>query len=240
VSKKKRKKPIIAYVPDNLLEMKPVAAEDKVQFQCTRCGECCRHVKDGVMLDVLDAFRLTRYLRKTGDVNEIEDVLLKYAHAQYIAEGVKLPIFLLNTTGKDDRCVFLKDNRCTVQNEKPRACRLYPFGATPDDAGGYDFSIVSQKPHHFRGRTVRVGDWMEENLTAEDNAYMEMDIEALKQLAPALKVEDKSGEDFALSMTLFLRYFNYDLDKPFIEQFARNMASLHTALSKGCGVEHGV
>ena len=111
MSKKKRGKPRIAYVPDDLSKMRTVVAEDKVQFQCTRCGECCRHVKNGIMVDAFDAFRLTQHLRGTEGVNEIEDVLSKYAHAEYISDGVRLPIFLMNTTGKDDACVFLKDNR---------------------------------------------------------------------------------------------------------------------------------
>ena len=237
--RKRRNKQVIAYVSDDLNKMKSVDAGDKVQFQCTRCGECCRHVKDGVMLETLDVFRLAQHLHQAGDIEGIEDVLNDYAHPLNIVEGVTFPIFLLNTKGKDDACVFLKDNRCIAQNAKPKTCRLYPFGATPDDNGGYDFSIVSQKPHHFRGRTVNVGDWMDTNFTEEDRAFMAADMCELQRIIPYINAQSAAGnDDFVLKMVMFFRYINYVLAEPFMPQFERNMASLYTALSKGvraCG-----
>lgn len=43
----------------NLVKLKP---KDNVPFKCIGCGECCKHVKEQVPVETLDAFRITRYL----------------------------------------------------------------------------------------------------------------------------------------------------------------------------------
>ena len=32
-----------------------VHAKDCVDYQCRRCGQCCRHIKDSLMVESLDA-----------------------------------------------------------------------------------------------------------------------------------------------------------------------------------------
>ena len=43
----------------NLVKLKP---KDNVPFKCIGCGECCKHVKEQVPVETLDAFRIARYL----------------------------------------------------------------------------------------------------------------------------------------------------------------------------------
>ena len=38
----------------NLVKLKP---KDNVPFKCIGCGECCKHVKEQVPVETLDAFR---------------------------------------------------------------------------------------------------------------------------------------------------------------------------------------
>ena len=40
------------------LKAKPVRSKDWVDFRCQRCGACCRHLTDKVMVEGLDGFRL--------------------------------------------------------------------------------------------------------------------------------------------------------------------------------------
>ena len=44
-----------------------VHAKDCVDYQCRRCGQCCRHIKDSLMVESLDAYRLANYLRGCVD-----------------------------------------------------------------------------------------------------------------------------------------------------------------------------
>jgi Fe-S-cluster containining protein len=235
--KKISQKRHVPYVPDDLSKVRFVDANDNIGFHCSRCGDCCRHVKDGVMLETLDAFRLAKLLRGSSEtVKSIEDVLTGYAHPMHLLEDVSFPVFLMNTTDSSDKCVFLRDRRCTVQDAKPRACRLYPFGAGPTRHREFEYAVVSQKPHHFKGAAVRVGDWMDANMTSEDRAFVIEDTEASAQLIPLIRAQETAGMGaYALNMLLFFKYFNYDLDEPFMPQFTRNMASLRTALVRGAG-----
>lgn len=36
-------------------------------FHCSLCGDCCRNVKDAVVCESLDVFRLSRYFTQTGN-----------------------------------------------------------------------------------------------------------------------------------------------------------------------------
>ena len=48
------------------MKAKTVRSKDWVDFRCQRCGACCRHLTEKVMVESLDAYRLVRYLREHG------------------------------------------------------------------------------------------------------------------------------------------------------------------------------
>ena len=106
---------------------KQVELSDRVRFRCTRCGDCCRHVEGVVVVESLDAYKLAKHLGIT-----ISDFFTDYTEPYYL-EDTQYPIFMLKTTGKDKSCIFLKGNRCTVQDVKPRTCRMYPFWIGPGE-----------------------------------------------------------------------------------------------------------
>jgi Fe-S-cluster containining protein len=220
---------------DNLLKAKLVSPDDTVQFRCTRCGSCCRRVKDGVVLESLDIYRLAKLLRQSINPDYgTDDVILEYAHIAMLAKSL-YPIFLLNTTSENDSCVFLKNGRCSVQDAKPRACRLYPFSATPNDnRDGYEYYIVSQKPHHFKGSFVRVGDWIDENFTAEEREFVLLDVKFALEQAQILRELHNAGidQDTVLTQLLLFKYCLYNLDEPFNPQFQRNNRLLTKNLQK--------
>ena len=57
-------------------ELRPVRLKDRVPFRCQLCGKCCRNVKNAIMLEPLDIYRLSRHLRAQGrQVDGTEDVL---------------------------------------------------------------------------------------------------------------------------------------------------------------------
>ena len=117
-----------------------VMPDDYFQFNCSRCGGCCRKVKDSIMVESLDLYRLARFLKM-----EMSDIILQYTDTTFLAWG--FPVFMLKTTPPADACIFLKESRCSVQNAKPRACRLYPLGVGPDEdnPGTWLNFIVSKK-----------------------------------------------------------------------------------------------
>lgn len=111
-----------------------VKPEETFKFTCTLCGECCRNVKNSIMLEPLDVYRLARFLGV-----EMGDVLLKYTETSFLSWW--FPIFLLKTKFSSESCCFLKSSRCTVQTAKPRACRLYPLGIGPENTPYHNWPV---------------------------------------------------------------------------------------------------
>ena len=75
-------------------EAKPVRDKDWINFRCQLCGQCCRNLEDSVMVESLDAYRITKYLRDHGRPElEISNFFEEYT-AVRILEG-KLPIMTM-------------------------------------------------------------------------------------------------------------------------------------------------
>ena len=209
---------------------KPLSLKDQVSFQCRLCGDCCRGLEGQLMLEPPDAYRLGRHLRASGAVAEIEDVYAKYAHVSMLAEGI--PIFLMNTVGADHACVFLKENRCSVYAARPRACRMYPLSAAPGKLGTplRYYQCLDVHSGHFSNGTLCVGDWMKRNLNAEDRAFLAMEADYVTRLGLCLHRAGPARQQEWLFSILFYRYYNYDLEQPFLAQYERNHKELLSRL----------
>lgn len=208
---------------------KEVTLSDRVRFRCMRCGKCCRHVLQTVVIEPLDVFHLAKFLRCS--IAEFYD---KYTDMFLIDEKTAFPVFALKTIGQDNACIFLKGSKCTVQEAKPRTCRLYPFWVHPTE-DGFSYHYTTERSHHPRGSVVRVKDWMRENFSEEDKAAMREDEKAIPRIAQLLKQLqpiDKETQDFVLSRILYFRHFAFDTNKPFLPQLMKNYSGLIAALEQ--------
>lgn len=89
--------------------------QDGLRFQCTGCGKCCTGTPGYVFLSHSDVERLKERFQC-----ETEDFLqrfTRYVDGQYA---------LLDRPGSYD-CIFLKDNKCTVYENRPTQCRTFPW-----------------------------------------------------------------------------------------------------------------
>lgn len=213
-----------------LMKMVPVAPKEHFPFQCRQCGECCRHVKESVPLESLDAFRLARYLRDRGEpIQCMDDVLAKYAIPVLLHESGYM-VFMLSTVGPDDACIFLKDNKCTIHAAKPRACRTYPISVGPAMSGGFEAYLSMEQTHHFNGPQQSVRKWVQKRCLRQDYDFWETDVGSVREIARLLgqlSLEQKKG---ALLQFLRYKYSEFDLDRPFTEQFKINNQKLLEAL----------
>ena len=105
------------------------------RYSCHACGDCCRDFT--VQLRPEDVERLERqgYAATLG-----EPVSIEYRGVHFLRQK------------PDGACIFLEaDGRCRVHadhgfNEKPIACRMFPFNLAPDGRGphaGLNFACVS-------------------------------------------------------------------------------------------------
>ena len=97
----------------------------KGQFNCRRCGACCR-IKDGIV-------------RVSEDEIARIAVFLGIAEADFIANETELSPdrkSLVLKSLPDGTCAYLTpDNLCRINPVKPDKCRTFPFAWTnPDSA----------------------------------------------------------------------------------------------------------
>lgn len=197
---------------------KKVELTDRVRFRCKRCAECCKNVKGAVAIEVKDAYYISKFLNIS--VSEFYD---KYTR-MFLLEDVGFPIFALETTGKDNSCIFLNGKRCSVQSVKPRTCKMYPFWVFPDDNDNFEYNFSTERRHHPNGSLVRVKDWMRDYLSGEDKEYLIEERKSIAGIAPIFNILNSipGNNETLLRLVLTIRYFMYEHDEPFYQQFCRN------------------
>ena len=209
-----------------------VTPSTKIRFKCTGCGDCCRHVKETVPVDSQDAFYLTKHLRDLGmDIYCVDQFLEQYAEPALL-DKCGIFVYILKSVGEDNPCVFLKDNRCYVQEVKPLACKLYPFMVDPNESGNFRYLYSRERTHHFRGPAVETRSWMKKNFPQESRAFMQAEYTQAGPIAAQLRNIPEHRKTEALLHFHRLRYSELILDKPFLEQFQRNQEKLIAILSR--------
>ena len=119
-----------------------------VRFRCVKCGICCGDTKEK-----------TRH------------VLLLKAEAEQVSKATSrlTSEFATKIEGKEPygyemkkrengKCVFLKNDRCTIYQVRPLICRFYPFELNSCD-GKYSFRFTEECPGIGKGRVLGEGDF---------------------------------------------------------------------------------
>lgn len=234
-SKKKRKQQKAEFA--FLRHLKPIQPDDTFSFSCSQCADCCTKVKESVAFETIDFFKLSRYLKNTGAaVWSIEGIMNEYVTIVPLTD-FWYPMFFINTVEPSDTCIFLKDKKCSIHNAKPRTCRMYPLTIDPSKDGEYKHYIITERKHHFTGQGISVTKWMTANIDSEDREFTAFEFEVAPVIGYLLKKINAAGTDIdhALTHLLYFKYLNFDVDKPFMAQYSRNMESLIEVLGKMTG-----
>jgi Fe-S-cluster containining protein len=112
-----------------------------VRFQCVKCGICCGDTKEK-----------TRH------------ILLLKTEADQIATATSQPTSQFTAKIKDKapysyemkkteegKCIFLKNNRCTIYSARPLICKFYPFELKITHSGKHTFLYTSECPGINKG-----------------------------------------------------------------------------------------
>lgn len=202
-----------------------VHTKDVVNYQCSKCGQCCRHIENSVMVESLDAYRLAKYLRdRDPSISTIDEMLTRYCEPMPLTDTC-FPIFTLKTTGPDDSCIFLKNGLCSIYEARPRTCRLYPFSVGPGERG-HDFEYClcfdSNQQYHFSGGKVSVKDWFYHNFPRLDKEYLKQEYASIAEIGKRMRSIDPMLDKQVVFQVMFYRYYNFDLDAPFLTQYEQN------------------
>ncbi len=122
-------------------------AFEDIKFKCQRCGSCCHHKRPREFDDLVPLERLQEFCEKSNliyltekDIKSIGrrtglppskfvDTLYEYDGNYVRVEDAGRKVILdfpVMKSKEDTTCVFY-DEGCTVYQERPRACRLFPF-----------------------------------------------------------------------------------------------------------------
>lgn len=211
----------------NGLPIQEVRMEERVTYHCTCCGDCCRNIENAVMLDGYDLYRLAQHFKLP-----IMQVINRYATPMSLDES-GYPMFVLNTTGSDAACVFLKNNRCTVQAAKPRTCRLYPLTAGPGKgAVPLRYYLCLEKPHHFEAGEIQVDKWLNDCFGNKDRRFLQTEYTYIPEIAASYRMLTEERKTMARTQILFFRYFNFNPKHPFTPQYEENNVELLHSLMR--------
>lgn len=217
---------------DAVLKMVPVQSSEHIPFRCIGCSKCCRHVRQSVPLESLDLFKLAQYLKKQGvPIGCTDDIIERFTEPAMLDECGYFALFL-KVSGPDDACIFLKDNRCSIHTVKPRACRMYPFAADPQEDGSFKPILSTEYEHHFTGSKVHVKTWMKKYFTVEDQEFLRLDMGAATEIARLLRRIPEAQKTTAVFHFLRYKYSDFDLEQPFLDQYRRNTHKLLAVLHR--------
>ena len=79
---------------------------------------------------------------------------------------------------------------------------------------------------HFSDGKILVKDWMYQNFSREDREFLTAESGNL------LKAMSTDGRKENLFQILYYRYYNYDLDQPFMPQYKENTEELKRILQE--------
>ena len=204
--------------------MHSVQREELIDFRCVRCGACCKHIRLCVLLSSYDVFVLAKYfMSAVGADNAIAHVCENYTDTVMLTE--LYPILTLRTQGEEDACIFLSENQCSVHAARPRVCRLYPLAAEPvfEDTM-FQYHLCTDQPHHFKDGMIRVKEWVRNNFRTKEQATVIQELKHTVMIHKALEKASPDSINRMLPVMIYYLYFNYDLYKPFFEQYERNCA----------------
>lgn len=192
-------------------DMIPVGLDDILEFECSAdvpCfNDCCRDLNQ--ILTPYDILRLKNRLCLTS-----ADFLRTYTSLHH-GPGSGLPIITFKpdpSTGH--ACPFVSPDGCTVYEDRPGSCRLYPLAravARSRETGRLtEYYALIEEPHcrgAESGRKIRIRDWIDSQEVTVYNRMNDrmMEIISLKNRIRPGQLDGAEADRFTMAC--------YDLDR---------------------------
>ena len=177
------------------------------QFNCApgvSCfTNCCQDIT--IVLTPYDVLRLKNSLNiSSGDFLEKHTIILP-------KKGHLIPLVILKMNESDKKCPFVTQDGCTVYEDRPWPCRLYPLDINDD--GTYslitDSSTCLGLEEH---ETKKISEWLKDQKIAP---YEEMN-EYLTSLTLQLQSQKMDIENPQIQQMVVMALYNIDKFKEFV------------------------
>jgi Fe-S-cluster containining protein len=182
-------------------------SEHRFNFDCSAGLECftrcCGDVT--ILLTPYDILRLKRALGlSSGDFLDRYTLIMP-------REDRLIPMVLLKMGEDDKRCPFVRQDGCSVYEDRPWPCRVFPLDMNSDGT----FRIIAEKAL-CRGlnseRTLRISDWLIEQGVP---VYDEMNA-MFSSLTTQLIAEDLDIDNPKIKQMVFMALYNLDKFRAFV------------------------
>lgn len=184
-----------------------MAPEHLFEFDChpgVPCfTQCCQDVT--IVLTPYDVLRLKNRLKlSSGDFLDKHTIVIPKA-------GHLIPMVVLKMKDEDTRCPFVMEQGCTVYEDRPWPCRMYPLNTDGDGT----FHLITSS-HRCRGlqqkNQWKIGDWLEgQGITP----YEEMN-ELLSTVTIPLQIHEPQIESPQIAKMIFMSLYNLDKFREFV------------------------
>jgi len=204
------------------------AIDDKFKFSChpgVPCfGKCCANIN--IFLTPYDVLRM----KKAKGISS-SDFLREYTIPLSMGEN-QLPLVLLKMNEDNEkRCPFVSDDgMCTIYNDRPWACRMYPIGLASSKTGtgdeGEEFCFIVDESDTLckgfeEGNETTIAEWMSGQDVGEYNkksaSYMQLTLHPHLQEKKVLE-EGKIQMFFTACYDLD-SFRNIILESTFVDRF---------------------
>ncbi|MEE4351235.1 MAG: YkgJ family cysteine cluster protein [Desulfatiglans sp.] len=192
-------------------------ASDSFRFQCHKGIECFTKCCAALQL-VLSPYDIIRMKKR---LNMPSQEFLEHYTITKMDDHKRFPMVYLKMSPDDNkRCPFVSPNGCTIYEDRPGACRIYPLGrATAKPEGGRnntieDFFVVEEA--HCLGfkeeKEWSIDEWMKNEGLKE---YNEMNDHWLDILASGKSLGQNEDVPRKIQM-FFMASYNLDRFRDFI------------------------
>jgi Fe-S-cluster containining protein len=167
----------VQQLPEPIRRQRQLEPQERFSFACHSSlpcfNRCCADVT--IMLTPVDVVRLARRLGMRTD-----EFLDRHTLTP-VAKDVQLPVVVLRMNDDEaKRCPFVGEHGCTVYEDRPWACRMYPVGmAVPPARAGVDpepvFVLFEDDFCFGRGeqRSWTVAEWREDQQLEERDRLLD-------------------------------------------------------------------
>jgi len=202
-----------------------LSPQDTFRFECgphVQCfTECCAKLE--LRITPYDVLRLKRRLdMSSGDFLESYTTMKTDA-----AHG--FPEFVLKMdSANENRCPFVRPKGCSLYEDRPGACRMYPLGrastSDPVDGSRREF-YFTVKEDHCRGfeqkKEWKIADWIADQGLVDYNVVNDllMELYVLKTRGKAVNLESQHMQMFVMACYNLDRFRDFVFRSKFLEKF---------------------
>jgi Fe-S-cluster containining protein len=214
------RQPVAALDPNSRLTV-----EDSFRFACgphVPCfTECCGKLE--LVLTPYDVLRL-----KTRLTASSSDFLDTYTTTRWRTPHGFPDMVMRMESSPDKRCPFVTDRGCSVYEDRPGACRIYPLGRAstshPLHGGPSEFYFVVRE-EHCRGfeqpREWKVREWLEDQGMLEYNRMNDllMELYVYRVRGRKISLNQRHLQMFVMACYNTDRFRDFIFESPFLRKF---------------------